>query len=300
VARGERSMKHKPVLLNEAVKLLDPKSGETFIDGTAGSGGHADEIIGKIGNSGKLLLVDWDKINAENLEVKFRGRGNVSVEEGNYADLPGILSKLNFPKADGLLLDLGFSSQQLEERGRGFSFSPSAGEEPLIMTYSDESEPLKDFLMRVSSDELEKIIKEFGEERYARQIAKAITDNRQRVKTNNDLAEIIRSAVPKNYERGRIHPATRTFQALRIYLNKELENLAKIIDELDEILAPGGRIAIISFHSLEDRIVKTKFRELSKKGRLKIITKKPVTAGPEEIASNPRSRSAKLRAAIVI
>lgn len=289
---------HVPVLLKEAMELLAPRPGEVFIDGTAGSGGHAEKILSMIGDSGKLLLVDWDKVNAENLEKKFRGRSNVFVENGNYADLPEILPKLDFPKADGLLLDLGFSSEQLEGRGRGFSFRLSADEEPLVMTYSDKAEPLKDFLQKASPEELEKVIKEFGEERYARRIAEAIIENRRRLRTNKDLAETIRSAVPKNYERGRIHPATRTFQALRIYLNRELENLSGILDKIDKVLAPGGRLAVISFHSLEDRIVKTKFRELSKKGRLEILTKKPITAGTEELANNPRARSAKLRAAI--
>lgn len=287
-------MIHKSVLLKEVIELLDPKEGEMMIDGTFGSGGHSQAILEKLGAKGKLLAIDLDKKNLERFappDLRFIG------VVGNYADLPSMLKKNNFPKADGLLLDLGFSSEQLETRGRGFSFLKS---EPLLMTYSDESKPLHDFLKQTTTAELTEIISKFGEEKYAPRIAKAIIENRNQLQTSKDLGEVIRQTVPKSYERGRIHPATRTFQALRIYLNKELENLEKILGSLAEILKPNGRVAIISFHSLEDRIVKNKFKELAKKGRLKILTKKPIMPTAEEITRNPRSRSAKLRAAILI
>lgn len=285
---------HKPVLLKEVIELLDLKEGEVVIDGTFGSGGHAKAILEKLGQRGKLLGIDLDKKNIESLTLNdSRFLGVI----GNYAELPNIMAKNNFPKADGLLLDLGFSSEQLESRGRGFSFLK---EEPLLMTYGEESEPLQDFLKRITAKELTEIISKFGEERYAPRISATIMGNRNQLKTSKDLGELIRQAVPKSYERGRIHPATRTFQALRIYLNKELENLEKILGSLGEILKPNGRVAIISFHSLEDRIVKNQFRELAQKGRLKILTKKPIMPTAKEIELNPRSRSAKLRAAALI
>jgi len=286
---------HIPVLLKEVIDALNLKIGEVAIDGTAGSGGHAKEILKKIGDEGKLLLVDWDRSSAENLKKEFNGRKNVVYVNGNYADLPQIIKENKFPKADALLLDLGFSSEQLGG-GKGFSFMK---DEPLIMTYSDERESLGEFLRHTNPKELTGIIRKYGEERYAQKIAGAIMENRRKLKTTKDLADVIAKSVPKNYEHGRIHPATRTFQALRIYLNKEFENIEKVISSLEEIVRPGGRIAVISFHSLEDRIVKQSFNELKNKGRLLLINKKPITPSQEEIEVNPRSRSAKLRAAIL-
>ena len=265
-----------------------------MIDGTFGSGGHAQAILEKLGPEGKFLGIDLDKKNIERFALSdSRFAGIV----GNYVKLPEIMAKNNFPKADGLLLDLGFSSEQLEERGRGFSFQKA---EPLIMTYSDDIESLHQFLRRTNIQDLTEIISKFGEERYAPRIAKAILENRKRIANTKELAEVIRSAVPKNYERGRIHPATRTFQALRIYLNQELENLSRVLDLLDKILKPGGRVTIISFHSLEDRIVKQKFKFLEKQGRIKILTKKPIRPSAAEVRIHPRSRSAKLRSAIML
>ena len=290
-------MSHTPVLLKEVITALAPGQGEFFIDGTAGSGGHAEAVLNKIGPKGKLLLIDWDQKNIEKLEEKFQKNTNIILVKENYGNLLGLMHKMNFPQADGLLLDLGFSSEQIGD-GRGFSFM--AGGEPLIMTYSNEAKPLRQFLRETNIKELTEIISKFGEERYARRIAEAIIKNRHHIETSGELSELIRQAVPKSYERGRIHPATRTFQAFRIYLNQELDNLKKILNYLTEILKPGGRVAVISFHSLEDRIVKNYFRELSQKGRLKIMNKKPIIASPEEIAENPRSRSAKLRAATII
>lgn len=261
--------------------MLDPKPGEFFIDGTSGAGGHSAAIREKIGESGKLLAIDWDKTGE------------------NYADLAEILKKKDLDKADGLLLDLGFSSEQLGN-GRGFSFQI---DEPLLMTYDPKQKPVKDILRDLSEQWLADIIKNFGEERYAKQIAAAIKEalrKKQLLETTGQLAMIIKSAVPKNYERGRINPATRTFQALRIYANHELENLEQVLKDLKEILKPGGRVGIISFHSLEDRIVKNYFRDAAKAGTLKVITKKAVQATRSEAAANPRSRSAKFRVAVII
>lgn len=287
---------HTPVLLKEVINALDLKIGEAVIDGTAGSGGHAKEILKKIGESGKLLLIDWDKSNTGNLKKEFAGKDNVVCANGNYADLPEIMEKNKFPKADALLLDLGFSSEQLGG-GRGFSFMK---DEPLVMTYGDESETLEQFLNRTKLEELIEIIREYGEEKYAKKIAGAIMEERHKIRTTKELADVIKKSVPQSYEHGRIHPATRTFQALRIYLNKELDNIRKVLSSLDEIMNPGGRVAVISFHSLEDRIVKQSFNELKNKGRLLLTNKKPIGPDQEEVQINPRSRSAKLRTAIII
>lgn len=273
---------HTPVLLNEVIQALDPKPGEFFIDGTFGAGGHSRAIQEKISppaGGGKLLSIDWEKTG------------------DNYADLARILKERNLGKADGLLLDLGFSSEQLGG-GKGFSFQIN---EPLFMVYDLNQTPVRTLLKELREDELAEIIRDFGGEKMAGRIARVIKEviHRKGIETTFDLAEAVKSAVPGNYEHGRIHPATRTFQALRIYANNELGNLEKILKDLLKILKPGGRVAIISFHSLEDRLVKNYFRDYAKEGKLKIITKKPIEATEEEARSNPRSRSAKLRAALI-
>ena len=267
--------KHTPVLLKEVMGLLEPKAGEFFIDGTTGGGGHSRAIQEKIGPNGQLLAIDWEKTGE------------------NYADLPQILADKNLGLADGLLLDLGFSSEQIGG-GRGFSFQT---DEPLLMTYDPKAEPVKQILKRLTEEELAKIVKELGEERFPKRIARHIYDReRERpIETTMELAEIVRAAVPRSYEHGRIHPATRTFQALRIYANHELENLERVLKSLDSIVKPGGRVAIISFHSLEDRLVKNYFRDYAKAGKVRLLTKKPIQASREEAMANPRSRSAKLR-----
>lgn len=298
-----KKMSHIPVLLKEAINLLKPQSGQIMIDGTAGRGGHAREIQKRIGKTGKLLLIDWDQRAIARLQSEMAKDDNIVCVQGSYAELPEIMERCDFPKADGLILDLGVSSEQLEESNRGFSFQR---DEPLLMTYSDESESLERFLKHTNVSELTDIISKFGEERYARRIAEAIVANRAKIANTKILAEIIKKAVPRFYERSRrhggasrIHPATRTFQALRIYLNQELANLEKALSSLDKILKIGGRATIISFHSLEDRIVKRYFNELAKQGRVQILTKKPIIPAEEEIKANPRARSAKLRAATI-
>ena len=292
-------MGHKPVLLNEVINFLDPEPGEFFIDGTFGSGGHAQEILKKIGSNGKLLGIDWDE---KNFSAHAISDSRFSYEVANYSDLPEILKNKNLSKADGLLLDLGFSSEQLDSPvggGRGFSFQK---DEPLLMTYNSAIKPAKDVLRDLSEEKLARVIKEFGEERFSGRIARAIKDQEKikPIETSGELARVISQAAPRGYERGRIHPATRTFQALRIYVNDELGNLEKVLKNLEEILNPGGRAVIISFHSLEDRIVKNYFRDFKKVGKLQILTKKPILASGEEMAANPRSRSAKLRAAEIL
>ncbi|MEK7114754.1 MAG: 16S rRNA (cytosine(1402)-N(4))-methyltransferase RsmH [Patescibacteria group bacterium] len=288
---------HKPVLLNEVINVLNPQPGEFFIDGTFGGGGHGIAILEQIGFNGSFLGIDWNKdaIEKGKFQISNFKFQNALLIQDNFANLPEILEKNNLGKADGLLLDLGTSSDELENSGRGFSFRKN---EPLLMTYNDNEIPVRDLLKQLSKEELTEIIKNYGGENWAIKIAEAIKDRMRksvsrRIETSRELAELISETLPKNYEHGRIHPATRTFMALRIYANRELENLEKVLKNLDKILKNKGRIAIISFHSLEDRLVKNYFK------KLEVITKKPIIASREEILKNPRSRSAKLRAAIL-
>jgi 16S rRNA (cytosine1402-N4)-methyltransferase len=289
---------HTPVLLNEVLAALDPQSGDFMIDGTMDGGGHAAAIMEKIGPSGIFLGVDLDPTMIERAKEKFSGMSGNYFVHGNYADLPEILAKENLGKADGLLLDLGFSSEQIEESGRGFSFSAERADEPLLMTYDDSRTPVHGLLRSLSEQDLANIIFELGGERGSRRIAKAIKEQGRRrpIRTAGDLAKTVRLALPANYERGRIDPATRTFQALRIYANGELENVKTVLGNLGAILKPGGRAAIITFHSLEDRIVKQAFQKMAKEKQGELFNKKPITASREEIRQNSRSRSAKLRA----
>lgn len=294
---------HVPVLLQEVITFLDPHPGDFVIDGTVDGGGHARAILGRITETGTLLGLDWDESLLAECKERLGGYKNAILVHANYADLPQVLHRhgevLPAEKADGLLIDLGFSSEQLESSGRGFRFSQKEGaeDEPLLMTYDDSRTPVYQILRELTEQELADVIYEFGGERYSRRIAKAIKERGRRapIKTSGELAETVRAAVPGKYERGRIDAATRTFQALRIYANGELDNLNALLAALPEIVRPGGRAAIITFHSLEDRIVKQAFRELASHAGATLITKKPVSASREEIAVNPRSRSAKVR-----
>jgi 16S rRNA (cytosine1402-N4)-methyltransferase len=303
---------HTSVLLNEVITFLDPKPGDFIIDGTVDGGGHAAAIVEKIGPTGTLLGLDWDERLLEGTKIRFADRKNVILMHGNYAELPEILKKFsaaenNVRFADGLLIDLGFSSEQLEASGRGFSFGAAAANEPLLMTYDDARTPVWQIIREENEASLADIIYEFGGERISRRIAKAIKDHgrKKAIMTAGELADVVRDALTGGhdgahrgvYEHGRIDPATRTFQAFRIYANGELENLKTLLDNLEGVLKPGGRVAIISFHSTEDGIVKRAFQSLAKEKKIEIITKKPVEATREEIKENPRSRSAKIRAA---
>lgn len=293
-------MLHTPVLLNEVIKFLEPTPGKFIIDGTVNGGGHARVILSKIGKNGKLLAVDWDCEALKKFESNIGSQApRVVTECANYADLRDILNRHRLSKADGLLLDLGFSSSQLDV-GRGFSFQKN---ETLDMRY-DLSRNLTafDVVNKFNEKDLADIFWKFGEERYARSIAKGIVVARlhKSIRTTEHLVQIIGNSVPARYLRGRIHPATKVFQALRIRVNHELQNLEKILGELATLLDSGGRAVIISFHSLEDRMVKNAFRDLKQKKLAEILTKKPVMASGEEVGNNPRSRSAKLRAIKVI
>lgn len=294
---------HVPVLLHEAVEILGPKPGAFIIDGTVGGGGHARALIKRLEPGGSLLGVDRDAVAVNNLSTlatEFPAMRKVIIRRANYSQLPELLKEIEMPGADGLLLDLGISSDQLdgEEKGfagRGFSFRR---DEELDMRFDTTAQPVHEVLQELSAERLADVIKEYGEERYAKEIAVALKSagTLAPIMTTGRLAQVISSAVPKSYEHGRIHPATRTFQALRIYANGELEHLKKTLETVGHIVKPGGRVAIISFHSLEDRIVKDYFKQMEKEGRGRVLTKKPIVASGQELFSNPRSRSAKLRA----
>lgn len=274
-----------------------------MVDGTVDGGGHAREILGRITTTGTLLGIDWDEALLAECKARLSGYQNAILVHGNYADLPKILQEVSaergerFARADGLLVDLGFSSEQLAASGRGFSFGRDAADEPLLMTYDDSRPAVRELLRAMSEAELADVIYELGGERMSRRIAKAIKERgrRQPIMTSGELAETVRAALPRGYEHGRIDPATRTFQALRICANGELENLKALLAALPAIMRPGGRVAIITFHSLEDREVKVAFRDMAKKGIAKLASKKPAGPDREELASNPRSRSAKVR-----
>ena len=288
-------MSHVPVLLKETLSYLDPKPGENFVDATVGAGGHTEEIVKMIAPYGKLLGIDLSKTAIDKLNKKLSKSGSqVILARGNFSNIKKIAYDHTMDNIDGILADLGFSSDELVDPTLGLSFKLNA---PLDMRLGGEGETAASIVNSYSADDLTKIIREYSEERFASQIAKAIVIARrkERILTTTALVEVIAGAVPKSYERGRIHPATRTFQALRIAVNNELENLKSFLEQSLDVLNSGGRIVIISFHSLEDRIVKRFFRKHLDK--FEILTKRPIQAGEEEIAKNPRARSAKLRAA---
>lgn len=294
---------HQAVLLQESITCVDPRPGRFMIDGTLGAGGHARAMLEQMKGRGTLLCIDGDAQSLERTarDIKAelrdaRNRTTLIAEHGNFASVRTILAKHLLPKANGFLIDLGFSSDQLEG-GNGLSF---LRDEPLDMRYGvfAGKESAADIVNDASETRIESILREFGEERYARQIAAAIVWKRRTrpFSMTTDLVETVMHSLPRRYERGRIHPATRTFQALRIVVNRELENLEAVLGELPLIMARHGRVAIISFHSLEDRIVKHSFKSLATAGKATLITKKPIVPTRDECRTNPRSRSAKLRA----
>ena len=289
-------MTHVPVLQKEVLQYLAPKPGENVIDGTVGGGGHAQFILEKNGPDGRLLGIDWDLGQIKNSKLalqKYTDR--ILLIQDSCANIKNIVEKENFTPVHGILLDLGYSSWQLEQSEKGFSFQKN---EPLDMRYGGDELTAEKIINEYSELGIQKILEEYGEEKFAKQIAREIGRERKRKKIEMtfELVAVIEKAVPEKFKHGKIHCATRTFQALRIEVNHELENLKKVLPDAVSVLAPGGRLVVISFHSLEDRIVKDFFRQGSKTGTIKIMTKKPITAAEEEIAVNPRSRSAKLRA----
>jgi 16S rRNA (cytosine1402-N4)-methyltransferase len=287
---------HIPVLLSEVIKLLDPKENENYIDATLGEGGHTLALLQKTSPAGKVLGIDLDPETLEIAHRKLHAFGDrLILANDNFKNLEAIIDEKKFKEISGIIFDLGMSSRDVDEAGRGFSFMK---DEPLLMNFgSDALLTAEQIVNNWPEDELEKILKLYGEERFARQIARGVVIARsdKPIKTTFDLVKIIENSVPGFYRHGRIHPATRTFQALRIAVNDELNTIQKGLEIALKIVSTGAKIAVISFHSLEDRIVKNFFRD--HKDVLKILTKKPVTPAEVEILNNPRARSGKLRVA---
>lgn len=302
---------HIPVLADEVVDFLRPQASGRYIDGTVGGGGHARLILEASAPTGRLLGLDADPAAADRARAALEPyQGRATVVSESYAELAAVAERYGFRPADGILLDLGFSTYQVEASDRGFSF---AREAPLDMRYDPRRGPTAaDLVNTLPEAELADLIYRYGEERRSRAIARAIVRERAKrpLLTTTRLAEVVAGAV--GGRRAGIHPATRTFQALRIAVNSELENLAAVLPQAVEVLAPGGRLAVISFHSLEDRIVKRFIaREAAgcvcpprlpmcvcgMKSRLKLVTKRSVTPSADELARNPRGRSARLRVA---
>jgi 16S rRNA (cytosine1402-N4)-methyltransferase len=283
---------HVPVLLTEILEYLRPAAGGVFVDGTLGGGGHTRALVERVGEAGRVIALDLDPEPVRRAEHVLAGKP-VAVVAASYADIPEILDELEIAAVDGVLLDLGLSSDQLADATRGFSFQ-SDGE--LDLRYDAEhGEPAWRMLARLSEEHIADLIYQYGEERFSRRIARRIVEERRTspIRTASELASLVRSCVPRS-RRHDIDPATRTFQALRIAVNGELDNLKIALRRLPDRLKPGGRLAIISFHSLEDRLVKAAFRD---DPRLTAITRKPIVAIEDEINRNPRARSAKLRVA---
>ena len=308
----EKDYGHKPVLLEECLAALAIRPEGTYVDGTLGRAGHSLEILRRL-KGGRLIGIDRDMTAIEAARERLAEFGDrVTLVHGNFCDLDEILSGLRVDKVDGMLFDLGVSSPQLDEARRGFSYMHDA---PLDMRMDTTAAlDARQVVNTWSGEELRRILYEYGEERYAPQIARAIVRRREErpIETTGELAEVIRSAMPAQALREKQHPAKRSFQAIRIAVNGELEALAPMLRAAAAGLRPGGRLAVITFHSLEDRIVKQTMRELAtgctcppefpvcvcgKKPQLTLVTRKPVVAGPDELKENPRSRSAKLRVA---
>lgn len=280
---------HEPVLVDEVVAVLAPRPGATFLDATVGTGGHSEALLSR---GGRVVGVDQDPHALVVARDRLAPWGDrVTLVHGNFRDLRTLVASLALPPLDGILFDLGVSSLQLAVPERGFSFSADG---PLDMRMNPEGiTTAADLVNHAVEQELVWVLREYGEEWYARRIARAIVRSRP-LRTTGDLASLVSRIYPPG--RHRVHPATRTFQALRIAVNDELGALREALPDAASLLAPGGVLCVIAFHSLEDRIVKRFMREEGLAGRLEILTKKPVTPGKEERARNPRARSAKLRA----
>lgn len=289
---------HQPVMLEEILKYLAPRPGEKFVDGTLGGGGYTFALARAVGQSGKIISVDLDDlaIQAATEKIKQEVWSNIILKQDNFKNLKTILAAEKLlGKIDGLVLDLGLSSAQLEDETRGFSFK---GDHPLDMAFgpANKERSTLAILNTYSLEELTRIFREYGEERRAYQIAKAIVSARRQKKIlrTADLVAVIETVIPPRFYQ-KIHPATRIFQALRLETNQELEVLSEVLEDAGEILAPGGRLVVVSFHSGEDRIVK---RFLKNNPAWRVLNKKPLLPTEAEIDANPRARSAKLRAAV--
>ncbi len=305
------TFKHKPVLLKETIEYLNIKKDGIYLDGTLGRGGHTEAILDKIGSQGQIIAIDRDLEAINKVKNKLEN-SNIKYIHDNFVNIPQILNNLKIDKVDGMLFDLGISSPQVDNPERGFSYHNDG---PLDMRMNrKQTLTAKDIVKNYSQKQLTEVIGEYGEENWASRIAEFIVKRRQRqeIKTTLQLVEVIKNAIPASARRKGGHPAKRTFQAIRIETNDELNQLKTMIKKAVTKLKEKGRICIISFHSLEDRIIKHTFKKLAKKcvcppdfpicvceqePQVKIITRKPVIASNQEIEKNPRARSAKLRVA---
>lgn len=294
-------MKHITVLQQEAVSMLNLSKDSVVVDCTLGSGGHAGEILKLLGEKGTYIGIDVDKTALKaNAELQGLSKAKVILEQANFRNIGSSLEKLGFQSVDAILADLGWRMEQFDgEAGepRGFSFNR---EEPLFMTYGSSGDypfTAYEIVNDWKEEDIANVIYAYGDERYSRRIARKIVEVREQspICTSLELAEVVESAMPRMHGKKRIHPATKTFQALRIAVNDEFDALRELLVDGFEKLAPKGRMAIITFHSLEDRIVKETFREFTRDQKGLLVHKKPIGPSPEELQENPRSRSAKLR-----
>ena len=301
---------HISVLLNECLEGLNIKEDGIYVDGTLGGAGHSSEILKRLSNEGRLIGIDQDTDALKAAKERLKNYSNVTFVHSNFSSIENVLNNLNIDGVDGILMDLGVSSYQLDEGERGFSYMKDA---PLDMRMNRDNDfSAYNVINEYSEEDLYRIIRDYGEEKFARRIARFIVENRQEknIETTLELVEIIKSAIPAKARREGPHPAKRTFQAIRIEVNSELSILNKTIEDGVGKLNKGGRMAIITFHSLEDRIVKNKFRDLAvscrcpkefpvcvcgEKAKVKVISRKAIEPTKEEVDINPRSRSAKLR-----
>lgn len=303
--------KHKSVLLNETIDGLKIKPDGIYVDGTLGGGGHAYEVCRRLGEKGSIVGIDQDAAAIEAASARLKDFGEkVTIVRSNYCDMKSKLHELGIDKVDGIVLDLGVSSYQLDTAERGFSYREDA---PLDMRMDTRQKmTARDIVNDYTEADLYRVIRDYGEDKFAKNIAKHIVQARavKPVETTAELSEIIRASIPMKFQKKSGHPAKRTFQAIRIELNRELDVLRDSLDDMIDLLNPGGRLCIITFHSLEDRIVKSAFRKnenpctcppdfpvcvCGKKSKGSIITKKPILPSEEELEYNSRSKSAKLR-----
>lgn len=303
--------KHKSVLLNETIDGLNIKPDGIYVDGTLGGGGHAYEVCRRLGEKGSIVGIDQDAAAIEAASARLKDFGEkVTIVRSNYCDMKSKLHELGIDKVDGIVLDLGVSSYQLDTAERGFSYREDA---PLDMRMDTRQKmTARDIVNDYTEADLYRVIRDYGEDKFAKNIAKHIVQARavKPVETTAELSEIIRASIPMKFRKKSGHPAKRTFQAIRIELNRELDVLRDSLDDMIDLLNPGGRLCIITFHSLEDRIVKSAFRKnenpctcppdfpvcvCGKKSKGSIITKKPILPSEEELEYNSRSKSAKLR-----
>lgn len=293
----EKHLLHDPVMLEEIDQLFALRPESVVVDGTLGLGGHSERFLSHLSSRGTLVACDWDTAMLERARERLVGVSPARIElhHRDFRDLPSLLQQLGL-MADGYLLDLGLNSAQVDDPDRGMSFREDG---PLDMRMDrSRGEPASALLNRMALGELESALWEYGDERWARMIARRIVERRKRepLRTTEDLVECVLAAIPPGARDKRIHPATRTFQAIRILVNSELDELDSALEGAANRLAPNGVLAVLSYHSGEDRIAKTTFRRLTDTGRFEEIYRKPATATDEEVRRNPRSRSAKLRA----